>query len=113
IEQGTGISRGLSAYYSGRGIAWREAAGAVTQFLLDLFQDGAMRGQCEVRGDVADQLEEGDYVLVDCASVKVANPGARNRTAKLLALLLSVTRYPAHAEAEYLVLRPADVFVCP
>lgn len=113
LEQGTGVVRNLSVYYSGRGATWQDVAGAMTEFLLAAFQDGAMRGQCEIKGSLADELDEGDYLLVDCAKVKVANPGVRARGAKMLVLLLSLTRFPAYAEAEYLVLRPADIFLCP
>jgi hypothetical protein len=84
-----------------------------SDFLLGVYQDGPMYGRCEVGGSTAETLEEGDYVVVDCTQVKIANPFTAARFAKVLVLVLSVTRYPAHAEVEYLIIRDALFFLCP
>jgi hypothetical protein len=84
-----------------------------TQFVLEVYQDGPFYGSCEIGGSTAETLEEGDYVVVDCGSVKIANAGTEARFGHLLVLILSLTRYPAHAEVEYLVVRPIPLFQCP
>jgi hypothetical protein len=67
----------------------------------------------EISGSLAETMEEGDYAVVDCAAVKLPNPFTAARFGKVLALTLSVTRYPAHAEIEYLIIRAALFFLCP
>ena len=72
-----------------------------------------MLGTAKISGTVAETIEEGDYAIVDCGSVKIANPFTAARFGKVLVLILSVTRYPAHAEIQYLVVKEALVFACP
>jgi hypothetical protein len=83
-----------------------------SDLLLQVYQDGPVRGTCEVSGTLAETVEEGDYAIVDCRSVKIANAGRAARSGLVLVLLLSVTRYPAHSEVEYMLYRPVQVFDC-
>jgi hypothetical protein len=84
-----------------------------SDFLLAIYQDGPMLVSAEISGSLAETMEEGDYAVVDCAAVKLPNPFTAARFGKLLVLVLSVTRYPAHAEIEYLIIRDALFFLCP
>lgn len=108
------LARTLSAIWTGRGTIFDGGnLGTITQFILDTYQDGPMRGRCEVGGSTAETIEEGVYIVVNCTAVKIANPFTAARFGKVLALTLSVTRYPAHAEVEYLIIREALYFLCP
>jgi hypothetical protein len=108
------VARNLTVLWTGRGWLLDDVAvQAITGFILDTYQDGPMRGRCEVGGSTAETIEEGQYIVVDCTEVKIANPFTAARFGKVLALTLSVTRYPAHAEVEYLIIREALYFLCP
>ena len=114
LSIGANMIRVISAIATGRGNLF-DAVGIATysQYLLDIYQYGPMLGTCECSGTLAETIEEGDYAIVDCGSVKIANPFTAARFGKVLVLILSVTRYPAHAEIEYLIVRPALLFACP
>jgi hypothetical protein len=103
--------RVMEATQSGKGTDWRFIVGALTRFLLEVYEEGPMHGYCTVGRSLAETLEEGDYAVVDTLSVKIANPATEARSGLLLVIILSLTRHPAHADVEYLVVRP--VFVCP
>jgi hypothetical protein len=107
--------RVLSALASGVGQPFTEPVReAYSQFVLTTFQDGPYKGTCELHGlDLAEDLSEGDFALVDHEQVKTANAGEGARLGRSLVLILSLTRHPAHADCEYLVIRPAPLWVCP
>jgi len=109
IDPDTPAVRILSGYASGIGVPFSEVVDGHSEFLLQLYQDGPMHGFCEVGRELAESIEEGDYVVVDYDSLKGANPATEARTGDLLALVISLTRHPAHADLEYIVVRPATV----
>jgi hypothetical protein len=86
----------------------------VSGWLFQIYQDGPYKGTCELHGlDLAEDLSEGDFALVDHEQVKTANAGEGARLGRSLVLILSLTRHPAHADCEYLVIRPAPLWICP
>lgn len=82
-------------------------------FLLQLYQDGPFLGRCDFAGSLAETMSEGDYAIVDCSQVKIPNAATEARTGFVLVLILSLTRFPERADAEYLVYRPVLLFACP
>ena len=84
-----------------------------SQFMLQLYRDGPMKGRGEVGREMAETLEEGDYIIVNQSALKNPNPGEAARSGGWLAILLSITRHPAHADVEYIGVRPAPIWECP
>jgi hypothetical protein len=107
------IARQLSLLGTGRGSLLDFTFQPLAGYMLEVYQDGPQHGTCEIGGSLAETLEEGDYALVHAGSVKIANAGTSARSHHVLVLILSLTRYPAHAEVEYLVIRPVYLWICP
>ncbi len=104
------VSRTSEAITTLRGTLLQYIVGALSSMLLVTYQDGPVRYSGLLHGDVADATEEGRYIIVNESSTRGANPTTAAREGNVLALLLSLTRHPAHSEYEALRIRPATPF---
>lgn len=96
-----------------RGALWEEVAEQLMAGLLQMHQDGLVRGSFELGKGLADEIEEGQLLVLDHDSVKGANPTTVARSGVQVVRVISLTRSPASSEVEY-VLIPVQTFVaCP
>lgn len=83
---------------------------------IELYQDGLMRFFFQLGKTLADTIEEGTILKLDCESLKVPNPWDQARTGLRAIRVLGITRYPAYSDIDAILLptRPIpEVVGCP
>lgn len=76
---------------------------------LELYQDGLQRFEFELGKTLADEIEEGTLVVLDHASLQIPNPRTQARSGERVIRIVSITRFPAYAEIEAILLPTRDV----
>jgi hypothetical protein len=112
LEPSATSERKVDLMQQGRGALWEDIADDMMMGWLESYQDGLQRYRGEVGKTLADTLEEGDLILLDHESLQVPNQRTRDTTGESVLRLISVTRYPAHADIEaiWVPARPFEIF---
>lgn len=100
----------LKILWAGRGSLFDDVTRRMSKELLDIYQDGPVRGMIEVGRTTMEStgLEEGDLVVLDCGSLKIPNPATGDHTGSRLVRILGITTNPAYSDLEYLDLGPSQ-----
>ncbi len=104
LEPVTDNQRQAGILEDGIGGLFGQVAEELANDVFDIFRDGAWRSSIEVSGD--ETIEEGDPVVVDAASLKLANPATQSRTGNRIMRVISLERHPAHYVAQLIDLGP-------